>query len=98
MAHRYFEKIKRNEFRYFDNFWSDGQSKIEYMEKVSEHIEQHYADVLIGSQFLDGSKEKISNYRKLKIKIITKIINSSLKKKIMGLQIGFRSHCKNAKI
>ena len=79
-------------------FDADDQHRIEDIKKVSESIEQYDVDVIIGSRLLDDTKEKIPSYRKLNIKITTKIINSTLKKKIIGLQIGFRSHCKNAKI
>ena len=63
-------------------FDADGQHRIEDIKKVVEPIEQHVADVVIGSRFLDEAKEKIPGYRKLGINIITKVTNSTLKEKI----------------
>ena len=45
-------------------FDADGQHRIEDIKKVVEPIEQHVADVVIGSRFLDEAKEKIPGYRK----------------------------------
>ena len=77
-------------------FDADGQHRIEDIKKVVEPIEQHVADVVIGSRFLDEAKEKIPSYRKLGINIITKVTNSTLKEKITDSQSGFRAYSKNA--
>ena len=73
-------------------FDADGQHRIEDIKKVVEPIEQHVADVVIGSRFLDEAKEKIPGYRKLGINIITKVTNSTLKEKITDSQSGFRAY------
>ena len=77
-------------------FDADGQHRIEDIKKVAEPIEQHGADLVIGSRFLDEAKEKIPSYRKLGINIITKVTNSTLKEKITDSQSGFRAYSKNA--
>ena len=76
-------------------FDADGQHRIDDIKKVAEPIEQHLADVVIGSRFLDEAKEKIPSYRKLGINIITKVTNSTLKEKITDSQSGFRAYSKN---
>ena len=76
-------------------FDADGQHRIEDIKKVFEPIKQNIADIVIGSRFLDEAKEKIPNYRKLGINIITKVTNSTLKEKITDSQSGFRAYSKN---
>ena len=76
-------------------FDADGQHRIEDINKVTEPIKQNIADIVIGSRFLDAAKEKIPNYRKLGINIITKVTNSTLKEKITDSQSGFRAYSKN---
>ena len=76
-------------------FDADGQHRIEDIKKVSEPIKQNIADIVMGSRFLDEAKEKIPNYRKLGINIITKVTNSTLKEKITDSQSGFRAYSKN---
>jgi glycosyltransferase involved in cell wall biosynthesis len=76
-------------------FDADGQHRIEDIKKVSEPIKQNIADIVIGSRFLDEAKDKIPNYRKLGINIITKVTNSTLKEKITDSQSGFRAYSKN---
>jgi len=76
-------------------FDADGQHRIEDIKKVSEPIKQNIADIVIGSRFLDEAKDKIPNYRKFGINIITKVTNSTLKEKITDSQSGFRAYSKN---
>ena len=76
-------------------FDADGQHRIEDIKKVFEPIKQNIADIVIGSRFLDEAKDKIPNYRKLGINIITKVTNSTLKEKITDSQSGFRAYSKN---
>ena len=72
---------------------ADGQHKIEDVEKVIKPIVDGHADISIGSRFLKES-DNIPNYRKLGIKIITKVTNSSLSDKITDAQSGFRAYNK----
>jgi hypothetical protein len=51
------------------------------------------SDIVIGSRFLDQDS-KVPNYRKVGIKIITSVTNSSIKEKITDSQSGFRAYNK----
>ena len=74
---------------------ADGQHRIEDIKKVVEPIEKGEADLIIGSRFLDTTQKQIPKYRKIGIKLITKVTNSSLKNKITDSQSGFRAYSKN---
>jgi len=74
---------------------ADGQHRIEDVKKVVEPIEKGEADLIIGSRFLDTAQKQIPEYRKIGIKLITKVTNSSLKNKITDSQSGFRAYSKN---
>jgi glycosyltransferase involved in cell wall biosynthesis len=74
---------------------ADGQHRIEDIKKVVEPIEKGEADLIIGSRFLDTTQKQIPEYRKIGIKLITKVTNSSLKNKITDSQSGFRAYSKN---
>jgi len=76
-------------------FDADGQHRIEDINKILQPLENNEADVVIGSRFLDN-KSKIPNYRKIGIKVITKVTNASLKKKLTDSQSGFRAYNKQA--
>ncbi len=70
---------------------SDGQHKIEDIEKVAKPVVDGQADISIGSRFLD-KHDNAPKYRKLGINIITKVTNSSLSEKITDAQSGFRAY------
>ena len=72
---------------------ADGQHKIEDVEKVVKPIVDGHADISIGSRFLKEG-DTVPNYRKLGIKVITKVTNSSLSDKITDAQSGFRAYNK----
>ena len=70
---------------------ADGQHKIEDIKKVIKPVVDGQADISIGSRFLEES-DNAPKYRKLGIKIITKVTNSSLSEKITDAQSGFRAY------
>ena len=70
---------------------ADGQHKIEDIKKVIKPVVDGQADISIGSRFLEESNNA-PKYRKLGIKIITKVTNSSLSEKITDAQSGFRAY------
>jgi glycosyltransferase involved in cell wall biosynthesis len=72
-------------------FDADGQHRIEDVNKVLQPLENNEADIVIGSRFQD-KQSKIPNYRKLGIKIITQVTNSSIKTKLTDSQSGFRAY------
>ena len=76
-------------------FDADGQHRVEDVERILEPIIDKDADVVIGSRFLQEESE-IPNYRKVGIKIITKVTNASLKDSLTDSQSGFRAYSKKA--
>ena len=75
-------------------FDADGQHRVEDIDKIIEPIKNGDTDIVIGSRFLDGLDDEVPNYRKLGIKIITKVTNASIKEKITDSQSGFRAYNK----
>ena len=74
---------------------SDGQHRIEDLLPVTKPIIEKQADMVIGSRFLEGNQENIPKYRKVGIKIITKLANSSLDESVTDSQSGFRAYSQN---
>ena len=75
-------------------FDADGQHRIEDIEKVIKPIINQEADLVIGSRFLDESEKEVPQYRKVGIKVITKVTNASIKKQLTDSQSGFRAYSK----
>ena len=70
---------------------ADGQHKIEDINKIIKPIVDGRADISIGSRFLKEDNNTPS-YRKLGVKVITKVTNSSLTEKVTDAQSGFRAY------
>ena len=75
-------------------FDADGQHRIEDIENVTTPIINQEAELVIGSRFLDDSEKEVPQYRKVGIKVITKITNASIKEKLTDSQSGFRAYSK----
>ena len=75
-------------------FDADGQHRVEDIEAVVMPINDDKSDIVIGSRFLDDSEKEVPNYRKVGIKVITKITNVSIKKQLTDSQSGFRAYSK----
>ena len=75
-------------------FDADGQHRIEDINSIIKPIKDKEADIVIGSRFLDKKSKEMPNYRKVGIKIITKITNLSIKEKLTDSQSGFRAYNK----
>lgn len=75
-------------------FDADGQHRIDDINKVVNPIIQKQAEIVIGSRFLDEGEKEVPNYRKVGIKVITKITNASIKKQLTDSQSGFRAYSK----
>ena len=88
-----FQKSKELNVDLLVTFDADGQHRVEDIQKVIEPIKNNVADLVIGSRFLD-KKSNVPNYRKIGIKVITKITNVSIKKKLTDSQSGFRAYNK----
>ena len=91
-----FLKAKELESDVFVTFDADGQHRIEDIAQVVEPIKNKEADVVIGSRFLNTKSEEMPNYRKVGIKIITKVTNLSIKEKLTDSQSGFRAYSKKS--
>ena len=75
-------------------FDADGQHRIEDIKKVIQPIMENKTDIVIGSRFLNKEKDQVPEYRKVGIKIITKVTNASINQKITDSQSGFRAYSK----
>jgi glycosyltransferase involved in cell wall biosynthesis len=74
---------------------SDGQHRISDVLPVVEPIIKNQADLVIGSRFLTNNQEDMPKYRKIGIKMITSLANSSLDDAVSDSQSGFRAYGKN---
>lgn len=73
-------------------FDADGQHRIEDIQRVVEPIIKNEADLVIGSRFLEKGQQEVPAYRKLGIKTITNLTNTTLGSKITDSQSGFRAY------
>ena len=89
-----FNEAKKIDGDILVTFDADGQHRVEDVERILEPIIDKDADVVIGSRFLQEESE-IPNYRKVGIKIITKVTNASLKDSLTDSQSGFRAYSKS---
>ena len=89
-----FLKAKNLDSDILVTFDADGQHRIEDIDKVIKPISDGQSDIVIGSRFLDDGDKEVPNYRKVGIKVITKITNASIKKQLTDSQSGFRAYSK----
>ena len=92
--HSLFLKAKELDSDVLITFDADGQHRIEDINSIIKPIKDKEADIVIGSRFLDKKSKEMPNYRKVGIKIITKITNLSIKEKLTDSQSGFRAYNK----
>ena len=90
-----FTKAKEIDSDILVTFDADGQHQVEDIKKVIEPILKNKADIVIGSRFLENKNVSAPEYRKIGIKLITKVTNSTLKEKITDSQSGFRAYNKD---
>ena len=74
---------------------ADGQHRVDDVNKVINPIINGESDLVIGSRFLDESEKEVPKYRKVGIKVITKVTNATIKKQLTDSQSGFRAYSKN---
>ena len=74
---------------------SDGQHRISDVLPVADPIIKNQADLVIGSRFLTENQEDMPKYRKIGIKMITTLANTSLEESVTDSQSGFRAYGKN---
>ena len=89
-----FLKAKELEADMLITFDADGQHRIEDINSIMNPIIEKKADVVIGSRFLEKRSDEMPNYRKIGIKAITKVTNTSIKVKLTDSQSGFRAYSK----
>jgi len=75
-------------------FDADGQHRVKDIPLVIKPIEEKKSDIVIGSRFLSDASDKVPEYRKFGIKVITKVTNASIHEKLTDSQSGFRSYSK----
>ena len=75
-------------------FDADGQHRVDDINKVINPIINGKSDLVIGSRFLDENEKEVPRYRKVGIKVITKITNATIKKQLTDSQSGFRAYSK----
>ena len=57
---------------------SDGQHRIEDIQTILKPLQNKEADLVIGSRFLNDDGKNVPSYRKVGIKLLTKLANTSL--------------------
>ena len=88
-----FQKAKEIDTEILVTFDADGQHKVDDVQNVINPIKEDVADLVIGSRFLE-KKSNVPGYRKIGIKVITKVTNASIKKELTDTQSGFRAYNK----
>ena len=91
-----FNEAKKIDGDILVTFDADGQHQISEIDSVLKPILDNEADIVIGSRFLNTKSEEMPNYRKVGIKIITKVTNLSIKEKLTDSQSGFRAYSKKS--
>jgi glycosyltransferase involved in cell wall biosynthesis len=75
---------------------ADGQHNPADIPRLLKPIEDNKADIVIGSRLLKGAGKEIPRYRRIGIKLLTKLSNGTVKGKISDAQSGFRAYNRNA--
>ena len=89
-----FLKAKEIDADILITFDADGQHNVNNIENVIEPLKNDTSDIVIGSRFLGKENKSIPKYRKVGIKVITKITNISSDKQLTDSQSGFRGYSK----
>jgi len=90
-----FKKAKALEADILLTLDADGQHDAGEIPKLIQPILDDEADVVIGSRFLKGGKD-VPIYRRLGIKLLTKVSNGYGKNKLSDAQCGFRAYNRRA--
>ncbi|MGI0073202.1 MAG: glycosyltransferase family 2 protein [Nitrosotalea sp.] len=75
-------------------FDADGQHRVEDIQTVIEPVIKNEADIVIGSRFINDDSKDVPQYRRLGIKAITDLTNTSIDTKLTDSQSGFRAYSK----
>ena len=90
-----FLKAREEKSEFLITLDSDGQHRIEDIQTVLNPLKTGKADIVIGSRFLNNGGKNVPSYRKVGIKILTKLANTSLEQNITDSQSGFRGYGKH---
>ena len=88
-----FNEAKKNESDILVTFDADGQHRPEDIRNLVDPIMEHQAEIVIGSRFLKN-KTDMPNYRKIGVKVLTKVTNMSIKENLTDSQSGLRAYDK----
>ena len=89
-----FSKAAELDFDVLVTFDADGQHKTSDIKSVLKPILNQDADIVIGSRFSNDDPNEVPTYRKIGIKAITALANTTSGKKISDAQSGFRAYNK----
>ena len=89
-----FTKAAELDFDVLVTFDADGQHKTSEIKSIVKPIESNEADIVIGSRFSENDSNEVPSYRKLGIKAITALANTTSGNKISDAQSGFRAYNK----
>jgi len=88
-----FNEAKKNESNILVTFDADGQHRPEDIKSITKPILDQEADIVIGSRFLKNETD-MPEYRKIGVKVLTKITNMSIKENLTDSQSGLRAYDK----
>ena len=88
-----FNEAKKKEADILVTFDADGQHRPEDIKSVTKPIIDQEAEVVIGSRFLKN-ETTMPKYRKIGVKVLTKVTNMSIKENLTDSQSGLRAYQK----
>ena len=88
-----FNEAKKNESDILVTFDADGQHRPEDIKIIINPIIEQQAEIVIGSRFLKNETD-MPNYRKIGVKVLTKVTNMSIKENLTDSQSGLRAYDK----
>ena len=88
-----FNEAKKNETDILVTFDADGQHRSEDIKSLTKPIIDQQAEIVIGSRFLKNETD-MPNYRKIGVKVLTKVTNMSIKENLTDSQSGLRAYHK----
>lgn len=88
-----FNEAKKKEADILVTFDADGQHRPEDVMSITKPIIDQEAEVVIGSRFLKN-ETNMPKYRKIGVKVLTKVTNMSIKENLTDSQSGLRAYQK----
>ena len=88
-----FNEAKKKEADILVTFDADGQHRPEDIKSVTKPIIDQEAEIVIGSRFLKN-ETNMPKYRKIGVKVLTKVTNMSIKENLTDSQSGLRAYQK----